>query len=78
MDLSLDSIPQTSMSDYCLEPAEKNNEEGEKEGEKINNETSEGRTGDSKASDGKCSLVIFAIDKSESMKKTTTVPELQG
>ena len=77
MDLSLDSVPQTLMSDYCLEPAEKE-VEGEKEEGKIDNEASKGKTGASKASGGKSSLVIFAIDKSGSMSSTTTVPELQG
>lgn len=76
--MSLDSVPETSVSDYLLEPAETEEEEEEKEGEKADNDASKGKTKASNASERRSSLVIFAVDVSGSMSSTTTVPELQG
>lgn len=84
VDMPLDSVPKTSVSDYLLEPAEVEEDEedkeveGEKEGEKADNEASKRKTGASKASGGRSSMVIFAVDVSGSMSSTTKVPELQG
>ena len=80
MDISLDNVPTTSVSDYLLEPVEvkEDETEGEMTGEKADNETSKEKPKASKTPGGRSSLVIFAVDVSGSMSSTTEVPALQG
>lgn len=74
--MSPEDVPQTSMCDYLLEPAEKE-EEKKPDNEKDDGSKEEAaQAGKKKAA--RSSLVIFAVDISGSMSSTTTVPDLQG
>ena len=80
VDMALEGVPDTSTTDYLLEPAEEEEEE-EKEGKEDGSDNEvDGKKekGASKPSGRRNNLVIFAVDVSGSMCTTTEVPELQG
>jgi hypothetical protein len=78
--MALENVPEESVCDYLLEPAEKEEEEDEKGAQgKPDNEKTDGKASGGKlAGERSSSLVIFAVDISGSMSSTTEVPDLQG
>lgn len=84
MGVALENMPENSVCDYLLEPAEAEAEEKEEEKAQGKDQKPDDEKSDGKAeatggkSVGRSSLVIFAVDISGSMSTTTTVPDLQG